>query len=244
MKTIVNDTADVVFKRKSDGHIIFTAESQLASISQSVSEEKIKGGIGNKDIAVIRSEKEIELTVRNGVFDREWLAMSQGVAWVNGTATIYHKEENTIVNNTTTSTLEVTLTKTVSTGGDVRLYNTEGTELEITVSGSVVTVTDVTASAGDKVIAVYQIDVTGDTLQIQSDTFSEAYEVEYHTIEYSPETNRVVKDLYFQFDSVTPSDNFDLSFESGSAITPELNFTAKPSIGSNLIGKVVEVPRV
>lgn len=243
MKTVVNDTANVVFTRKSDGQVIFTGETQLASISQSVQEEEVRGGIGNAVLAVIRSEKSIELTVRNALVDSRWLAMSQGVSFVSGSAVIFTTEESTITDNA--GVLEATITGTVSTGGKVSVESKEGEELESSYSGTgtTVTITDVDATAGDKVTVIYQTDVTGDVLNIDAGSFSEAYSVEYHTVEYSPETDTIVKDLYFKFENVTPSDNFDLSFESGTAITPELSFTAKKPIGSDTIGQIIEVAR-
>ncbi len=35
----VVDTCDVVFRRKSDGHVVFSYETQLASLSGTLSEE-------------------------------------------------------------------------------------------------------------------------------------------------------------------------------------------------------------
>ena len=80
MPLYIMDVADVTFKRKSDGHIVFTSEAQTSTLSQSVDEETIMGGIGSRSIYTIKSNKQLELTVRNATFDLEWLAMTQGVA--------------------------------------------------------------------------------------------------------------------------------------------------------------------
>ena len=40
MKTIINDTCDVIMTRISDSKIVFMGESQLASFSQKVKEDK------------------------------------------------------------------------------------------------------------------------------------------------------------------------------------------------------------
>jgi hypothetical protein len=70
MKLLVMDTADVVMKRKSDGHVFITAEAQLTSISQSLGiNEKIYGGIGNKPLAIMKGQKEVTSTLRNAFYD-------------------------------------------------------------------------------------------------------------------------------------------------------------------------------
>ncbi|ADP32533.1 hypothetical protein [Bacillus atrophaeus] len=46
MKTVIQDTADVYFRRKSDGQLVFTAEAQTASFSQTISEDKLRGRSG------------------------------------------------------------------------------------------------------------------------------------------------------------------------------------------------------
>lgn len=236
MRTIINDTCEVLFKRKRDGKVVFTADAQLASLSQSVTEEKIKGGIGNRTIALLRSEKEIELQVRNATFDLEWLEMTQGVEVEDDTVTVYKKEETTI-----DATNMAPITGTVVNGGDVQVLSEKGVNLEATYDGSDITVAG--AAEGDKVAVLYQTEVTGKSISFDSEKFAENYHVEYRTIEYDADTNKVVNDLFFIFNNVTPSGQFDMSFENGSAITPELNFTALNEGQSSEIGKVVEVPR-
>lgn len=244
-KTIISDTADVTFKRRRDGKVIFTAEAQLASITQSISEEKLKGGIGNRTIAVLRSDKEVELQVRNAIFDSEWLEMSSGVSFAQGTAVVTGIETDLVAS----SVPDLTLTGTVKTGTTtVTVIKADGT----TATGAYASATKkVTVStpvgflvAGQVYSVQYDKEVTGNMLTLQSDKFSEAYSVEYRTIEYDISTNAIKNDLYFVFNSVTPSGNWSLSFENGQAITPELNFTVLTLPGSKEIGRIIEVPRV
>ena len=243
MKALINDTADVTFTRKSDGKKIFTAEAQLASISQAVTEEKLKGGIGNKTVALLRSDKEITLQVRNALFDLEWLSMTQGVAVKeDGTADINHKEEDLVVTDNA-GALEVTL-KGTPTGTTAYIINAKGDVEEAAITGTKVTVPTGYAVAGEKVAVSYIKQVVGKLVSFDSKKFAENYAVEYHTIEYDPATNQVVADLYIQFDNTVPAGAFDLSFENGTAISPELSFEALASATGSEIGRMIEVPRV
>lgn len=237
MRTIINDTCEVLFKRKRDGKVVFTADAQLASMSQSVSEERIKGGIGNRTIALLRSDKEVELQVRNATFDLEWLEMTQGVEITNETVIVYKKEEAEIG-----AAMDIAIEGTPVTDGDVQVRDSKNNHLEATFDGTALTAVD--GEIGDKVTVLYQAEVTGKSISLEADKFAENYHVEYRTIEYDVDTNEIVNDLYFIFNNVTPSGQLDMSFENGSAIAPEISFTALNEGTSSKIGQVLEVPRV
>lgn len=237
----VVDTCDVVFRRKSDKHVVFSYETQLASLSGTLSEEIIRGGIGNKPLYPLRHSKEVSLTARNGLFDLEWLAMSQGVKIEGKTVQVTKVEKGLkVVDNT--GILEVEITGT-PVGNTVRIINGREQEDAAVVGGNV-TIPEGFAVAGDLVVVEYKEEIQGDVVEIDADAFSENYEVEYHTIAYSKKTNKVIKDLYFQFDNVLPSGAFDLSFENGSASTPEMTFNCYANDTDGAIGRVVEKLRV
>lgn len=233
----VVDTCDVVFRRKSDRHVVFSYETQLASLSGTLSEEIIRGGIGNKPLYPLRHSKEVSLTARNGLFDLEWLAMSQGVKIEGQTVQVTKIEKGlTVVDNA--GDLQVTVTGN-PVGNTVRIINGRKQEDTSATSGKV-TIPDGFAAAGDKISVEYKEEIQGDVVEINADSFSENYEVEYHTIAYSKKTNKVIKDLYFQFDNVLPSGAFDLSFENGSASTPEMTYNCYANDTDGAIGRVIE----
>lgn len=243
MKLLVMDTADVVMKRKSDGHVFITAEAQLTSISQSLGiNEKIFGGIGNKPLAIIKGQKEVTSTLRNAFYDQEFLSMTQGVTInENGTATVYKTEkELTVVDNA--GTLEVTITGT-PINNTVYVRNSAGEVEQATFTSGKVTIPTGHANAGEIVSVTYQEEVTGNIVELDAEKFAEAYELEYHTIAYDPQTNKVVKDIYIQLDHVVPTGEFELSLENGTAIAPEINFECLALPNTNKIGRVIEVDR-
>lgn len=243
MKLLVMDTADVVMKRKSDGHVFITAEAQLTSISQSLGiNEKIFGGIGNKPLAIIKGQKEVTSTLRNAFYDQEFLSMTQGVAInENGTATVYKTEkELTVVDNA--GTLEVTITgKPIN--NTVYVRNSAGEVEQATFTSGKVTIPTGHANAGEIVSVTYQEEVKGNIVELDAEKFAEAYTLEYHTIAYDPQTNKVVKDIYIQLDHVIPTGEFELSLENGNAVAPEINFECLAAPNTNKIGRVIEVDR-
>lgn len=242
MKTIIHDTADIVVTRKSDGHVVLNTHAQLASISQSISEEFLKGGIGNKNLFLIRSDKEVNLSMRSATFDMEYLSMTQGVAIDEaGTATITKIENLLVADNA--GILEATLVGTPANGTAV-VIGSDGKQESSAVTGKVVTVATGVALEGETVQVLYQEVVTGNTITMDSTKFSEKYKVEYRTIEYSLETSKIVNDIYFVFDEVIPSGAFELSLENGSAYTPEIDFMVLNPANSNVIGRIIQVPHV
>ncbi|CDG30102.1 MULTISPECIES: hypothetical protein [Bacillus] len=239
MKTVIQDTADVYFRRKSDGQLVFTAEAQTASFSQTISEEKLRGGIGNKPLYILKSEKEINLTVKNAYFDLEWLAMTQGeTIEEEAKVQVFDREHGLIVDDKNAVTLKG---KPVS---DVTFFNKRGVTYKTPVStdGSYLIPTGF-AGTKEKLTAVYQINKIGRRLPIKASKFSERYEVEYRTIAYNPDTEEVYSDIYIQFPNVSPSGEFEMSLENGNALAPEIKFEALADTDTDEMAVVIEASR-
>lgn len=220
MPLFIMDVADVTFTRKSDGHVVFTSEAQMSSLSQTVDEETIQGGIGSRSIYTIKSNKELELTVRNATFDLEWLAMTQGVAVKDSdTLTVQKKYSATVEAGVATVT--------GVTAGMVNVLNNERESQEVEVAeGGAITVPAEFAADGDSIQVIVNEEVTGKSVKMRSDRFSEKYKVQYNTVVYDAETEALHSDLYIVFNEVSPSSAFDMSLENGTAYTPELTFRA------------------
>lgn len=234
-QTFIADTADVVFRRKKDGHVVFTAEAQLAGITGSEESEVIRGGIGNKALYTVKHSKEVGLTVRNATFDLEYLAMTQGVAIENGTANVTVVERALEVDGGAVTIKNEPVDGTVNyRDKDGKFVAGEVLDKQVTVAGF---------EDGDKVTVEYKKEVTGRKMKLDATKFAENYEVEYATIEYDTSTNEVLKDIYFLFHNASPTGEYEINLENGTAYTPELSFNAMAKENSNEIGEVIEVDR-
>ena len=241
-KLLISDTAEVTIKRKSDGRVFGMAETQLASISQSLGiNEKLYGGIGNKPLAVMKGQKEVTATIRNLFYDQEFLAMSQGAKIESGTATVYSDEKGLKVTDNG-GVLSVTI-KGDPIEDVAYVTNTRGETLEAVISDGTITVPEGHAAAGELVMVRYREDVTGDIVKIDGDKFGEAFYIEYRTIGYNPDTNVVEKDIYIKIFHAVPSGDFELSFENGTALAPEITFDALTEPNTEQIAEVVEKKR-
>lgn len=233
-QTYIADVADVVFRRKRDGHVVFTAEAQLAGISGAEESEGVRGGIGNQLLYTIRHSKETTLTVRNATFDLEYLSMIHGVSIEeNGKAQVTVVERDLIVQGGKVSI------KDTPVDNKVRYKNKENKFVDGTVSGKEVTVQGF--NDGEKVTVEYKKEVTGRKIILDASKFSETYEVEYRTIEYDVETETHIKDIYFLFYNASPAGEYEINLEAGTAFTPELSFNVKTDPVTKKVGEVIEV---
>lgn len=241
MPKYIMDTADVTLTRKSDRHTIFTAEAQLASLSQTVDEETIQGGIGSRNIYTIRSNKSVELTVRNATFDEELLATTQGVAIDENGSAILKKNVKATVEDDGSGGLSVTADG-IPAETEVSVVNSNrvSNRHEVGVDGNII-LTEGDYAAGEKVVIIYEEEVTGRKISIRSDKFGENYEVQYMTYVYDSKTGKRLEDAYINFGDVTPSSSFDMSLENGTAFTPEITFTANANEDGE-IGSMLFVP--
>lgn len=239
---VVMDTVDVKLKRKSDGYVIAKTKTQMGSISQTVSSEKLYGAIGNQTIAILETQKEVSLSYRNALWDLEYLSMTQGVAVdENAKVTVKKTEKVKVTDNV--GTLEVLL-KGTAIGNTATLFDKDGSQQEVAVATSTIEVpVGFTAVEGDTLTVIYDAEVTADVVTFDSKKFSEYYEIEMSTICYDPDTMKVIKDLYIQFDQVKPSGAFDMSFENGTALTPELTLEAMSPDGTSEMGRIFTVDR-
>lgn len=232
MALYVIDVADVAFKRKSDGHIVFTSEAQMSSLSQTVDEEAIQGGIGSKTLYTVKSNKQMELSVRNATFNLEWLAMTQGVKVEDGGVATVMKDYTVDVADGAAAV--------DAPDGTVTIVNEDKESQKAEAADGSVTIPTDFAADGDSITVIAEEEVIGKSVEIRSDKFSEKYEVQYKTIVYDNNTDTHVHDLYINFYEVSPSSAFDLSLENGTAFTPELTFTAMAN-KQNEIGKMIQV---
>lgn len=239
--TYIADTCDVTSRSLSTGKTIFTGTAQLASVAQELETEEVRGGIGNKKLFTIKSSKDITLQVRDAMFDSDYLEMQQGTTFENGTAVVTNSKNGVEVTDGT-----ITLDK-APYDEKVLVINVDGDKKEFDVSTlestSTVTIDPEFAKDGELVTIVYREEVEGKVLSIDAEKFPENFEVEFKTIEFDKNTNKVVKDIYFKFFSASPDGSMEYSFENGTAIAPEIGFECLTAPNSSKIGEIIEVMR-
>lgn len=258
---VIADTCDVTFERLSDDKVIATAEAQLASISQTVDEQEIRGGLGGSLIATITSQKTIEASFRDALFSMDYLEMTQGTQAgdteveylvnmsakyegdeTSGTLTVSTDEDNKQVMDATEAVYtnavtgrqsKVAIEKGKITVDDAKaFFDTEAA----TAMGQEIVVED-----GLQVNVLVSVKATGMGISVRSDVFPEKFRLTYRTIAFDPKTMEHVKDIVIQFNEVKPSANFDLGFEMSTPIAPEFTLQVMKPQGCTELGRIVAV---
>lgn len=240
-KKIIQDVAEVIVTNIDTGKIVMIGEGTTTGISQTISEEKVKAGIGNKTIYLIRSDKEINLNIVSATFDTEFFAMTQGVSVDEaGTGIVTRSVKVKAKDNMgsveiTIPNAPVGLTEAIVAGADEE-------QSKVTVTTGVAIV-PVGILAGEEVTVFYKEDITGRSIEMNSSKFASKFRVEYRTIAYDIATATVDSDIYYIFDECIPSGAFDMALQNGTVYSPEINFSVTNPIGSDTMGTYYEVPR-
>ena len=252
-KYVIQDTADVIITDITTGKVVLNAEAQLAGITGSISEEDLQGGIGNKKLHKIRTDKSIDLTMRSAFANPEYWAMTQGVAIENGKVIVTEAFRGKVVEDTGTSAYEIVLpTGAVTTATTAKVTMPDGTQETLPIVTSLTAPTqkavDLATTAfnltgGETLDVFFKSEKQGEKISIDATKYSTKYAVEMRTIAYDPTTATVGADIYFIFPETIPSGEFDISLENGTVYTPELSFSVMSPIGSDEMGEIAIIPR-
>ena len=239
-KYIIHDTCDVIFEEIGTGKVIATTEAQLASISQTVDEQEVRGGIGGAQVAEITSQKTIEASFRDALFSMDYLEMTQGEELKEDMEVTY------LVNISGTYEGGKIVLKEDDNDVESGVYtNDKGVQYHIEFTdGESEDLTDETGTGlkeGDKVLLLGRKTRSGVGIQVRADRFPKKFKLTYRTIAYDPTTMEHAKDIIIQFDEVKPSANFDLAFEMSTPIAPEFTLTVLKPVGCNVLGRIVTV---
>lgn len=250
---VIQDVCEVIVTDVTTGNVTFLGNTTASGISQSISEDKLRAGIGNGVIFLLRTDKEIDINVTTATFKKEMLAMTQGVEIKNDKLFITKHALVEVTTDVASSDPVLDLTKlpvedhsqTVITAlVEARVEDKDGTQDTVTVTTGVASLPiGSTAKVGDKVDVYYQEEVQGSVIKFDADKFSHKYKVELKTIAYDLDTAKVVSDIYIVFDETIPSGEFSLDFSAGEVINPEITFSAVTPRGSKTMGQFIEVVR-
>lgn len=234
MPLFIKDVAEATLRRKKDDFVVVAGATQDSSISQSVEEEIIKGGIGNSPQYTIRSSKEMEITIKNALFDHQWLAASQGVKVENGKVMVMKTEVVEVETGGKIKVSDSTVTKAT-------IVDTYGKNLEATLTSGSGTVSGLSTQVGKDVTVVYEVEKTGETIAFRGDRFAEKFKLQLFTYAYDQATEAIAKEVYITFENVSPSSEFEINLSAGEAFTPEYTLKATQDRKTKEIGKFVLV---
>lgn len=242
MDLLIHDSCDVIAENKRTGQTFITAEAQLNSISQTLGiDEGVFGGIGVRQIARVRGQKEVTTSMRNALYNKEILAATQGVEVKEETIVIDKLKEGLEVLSGEDGLLTVEFNEELAED-TVTLRSENGAVKKVEAKDGVIEVPEDFANDGENISVAYKSEVKGQTVDLDAEKYSQAHKLTYHTIAYNRQ-NEVVKDIYIVLYHAIPSGEFEMALEMGEPIAPEIDFDILVDPGTSLMGKIIEVDR-
>lgn len=240
----IQDTAKVHITSLVTGNVVGVGYAQVAGLEIATEETPVKGGIGNKTAYVIKSSKDLTLNVTSATFKPEFLAITQGNEYVDDVTAKVTDSMFITITDAGSGQPQIKLPTELNKLTTIRIEDLDGSQQDVAVTTGVAEIpVGYEATVGDEVEVFYLKEITGRKLEIDATKFSSKYKVEYQTLCYDRETEAVHSELYFVFDSTSPSGNLSMSLQNGEAFIPELNFTVTAPKGSDVLGTKYEVLR-
>lgn len=230
MPLYIQDTADAVLERKSDKFVIATGTTQTVTLKQKVDEETVKGGIGNAAQFTIKSNKELEITMEDALFNFQWLAATHGVKVVNDKLVVKRTEVAEVEEGGKVTSVNSKL------AGELVVIDTYGKNVKGKFTAGSATISDLSSQVGKNVTIVTEEEVQGEKVSIRADRFAEKYRLQLFTYAYDQDTEAIAKDVFLTFDNVSPSSEFDLKLKAGDPLSPELQLKATANPKTKEIG--------
>lgn len=234
-----------------DGQVFGTTTLQDANIEVQVQENDVRGGRGNQLLAVLHSDRDINISLTDVEFKYDWLAKQLGQDIVTGAGRAYAMPKwYTVQDGGTTGVDSITLDEAPDdmnpelaiydeNGEPITGFTVNGSDVEFSGTGAVV--------AGDKVEVrtyAYNTDPTTETIEIDNSVFADGVKAVLETLEIDNNENPTHK-VQYQFDNSLPSGNFTISTASArEAQTQEFSLRVVKPSDSNVVGRVLRMPIV
>jgi len=227
----IQDSAECIIRNKMTGNIVAVGCASTAGVNITVESTPIKGGIGNKTCYVIKSSKDIELTVDSSTYQNEFLEMVQGGEHESDvTSQVQARSNGKVIDDAGALTFELP-TKHASLSS-IRLEDVTGKQTDLIVtSGKVALPVDFKAIEGESLTFFYMKEIKGSKFTIDAAKFGNKLEITMKTLCYDVNTEAVYSDLYWVFPSVSSTGNFDFTMTAGEALIPSMTFTVTASGG-------------
>lgn len=240
---LIVDVFDATLVDKTTKEVIARKELKNANITSEVDTVEITGGKGDATIATLYGKRNTTIQLTDPTWSLSWLAMQLGTEIKTGSGIAYAAPRHYVVKDGVVKLdykpiINEYLYILDRAGNRIDSSKFEVTDKEVTIDG---------VENGDKVeILTYQYETTPETqvLEIDVSKFPHDVMLILETYEISRETKKVSHLIQYQFDQVMPSANFTVNTSSArEESTQETTFTVQKPYDSDVIGRVLRIPR-
>lgn len=221
---LVFDVCECLMTDKVTKKKYFFGLASKSDVTQKISQEFLRGGIGMKTIGVIQSDKVIEFSVETVLHNDSVYSIQGGSDFETRKVTV-----NKVIDKEVLNENEIKLDDTDSmpkTGTTIIVQKEDNTELEGTYDEVKNVITATGLEVGEFARVIYETDEETEVLPLDSKKFPKNYEVELHTVAYDPETQVIVGDIYWKFNRCLPNGEINAGYEGAKSNGDSMKFTA------------------
>ena len=218
---MVKDVFEAFIIDDVSGKSYFYGATEETNVSQSVNQEKLTAGIGNKVRAILQSQKEVNFSIQNLFHNDSSMVMQSGSNMTVGTKDIMKHEIKVATGNE--GSVECAITGTPK-DGKVTVVDKFNKPFVATYVDNKVTITD--GVVGNVYTIMYLETISNvSVLPFEAEKFPTVKHVQLHGIAYDPETNLIVADIYYDFRKAMPDGNIDKNYGKGSNTNDKIAFS-------------------
>ena len=170
------------------------------------------------------------------MYSESTFAILNGTTVNNGTLTTKGWEDVIVTGGT------ATILGSPSTATAIAV-DAKGNQSTVTISGQIATFTTNVPTEGTSVKIIYDMNVTGNLMDLNAANFPKAFKIFYHNVFFNPDTNAYYSDLYIVFSKGIPDGALNLSLSSSKEATDPIKFTLLTLAGSTSFGSYITVPK-
>ena len=224
-------------------NVVASATLQDANIEITANTSDVRGGQGNPLIAILHSERDINIPITDVKWDYKYLAMFLGQTIKTGAGVAYSfpewyeaSEENEVVS--------ITLNETPADGETLSYTAEDGTTVTGAASGKTVTFATGVKNGDSVLVSAYKYVTSASTenIDFDSNVFAKDFTIILETIELDDDTEPTHR-LQYIFDRSKPAGNFNLNTTSErNASTQQMSFRVLKPRTSTKVGRALRIP--
>jgi hypothetical protein len=254
MSSFVCDVFDCIICDNSDGSVAGTTTLQSGNIDVAVSEVEVRGGRGNALLCNLHIQRDINIDITDVEWKPEWIAKQLGTSIVTGEKTAWAMPKWYPLVDLDGAESGTALgfkldEQPLATASGLKIYNSAGTEVEVTTGYTIATDTVTILAAGAKVGDLYEVrtykytsSANTQSLNFESDKFPTGVTLVLETVETDENEDNLYK-IQYQFPNTIPLGSFQVQTSSEKkASTQNLKMkVVKPST-TTVVGTYLRIP--
>lgn len=250
MARLVADVYDAILIDNATGATVGTTTLQSGAVEVSVQANDVRAGKGNQLIAVLTSDRDINVNMSDAEFRYDWLAVQLGTTITTGANVAYAMPKWYTANGSSVVTVSPA---PVANNDSMKVYDENGVELTRVASAPTVSQYSITGAAltfnaalANKPVEVrtykYNSASNTQTISIDNTKFAKGVTLVLETLEIDENLNEKAK-IQWIFTNALPTGSFNVNTTSERTASAQ-DFTLriiKPTT-SNVVGQVLRIP--